>query len=211
MSDNRIAIIGCGPGSPDYLTPAAIKAAEAADVLVGAARLLEMFGGDAERIVVGVDIKQVLDEIAERLNKKNIAVLVSGDTGLFSLAKNVIERFGAGRCEVIPGVSSVQVAFARIGLDWHDAKIISIHGRDLEADAASLAGASKIAILIAGESSIADVEKLIEAAGGDRAIFVCENLTLVDESVRRVEVSELGKIAIASRTIILVIEKEQVK
>ena len=38
-----IVIVGCGPGSPDYLTAAAIRAVQEAEVLVGARRLLELF------------------------------------------------------------------------------------------------------------------------------------------------------------------------
>ena len=38
-----IVIVGCGPGSPDYLTPLARRAVERAEVLVGASRLLDLF------------------------------------------------------------------------------------------------------------------------------------------------------------------------
>ena len=123
-----ISIVGCGPGSLDYLTPASLRAIEQAEVLVGAKRLLDLFAASpAERIVVSAEIGEVLDHIAVRADRQRIAVLVTGDPGLFSLAKPVIERFGRTRCRVIPGVSSVQTAFARIGVDWADARIISIH------------------------------------------------------------------------------------
>jgi len=65
---------------------------------------------------VSAEIGEVLDHIDMRAYRQRIAVLVTGDPGLFSLAKPVIERFGRTRCRVIPGVSSVQTAFARIGV-----------------------------------------------------------------------------------------------
>src|SRR5512135_3183712 len=90
-----ISIVGCGPGSLDYLTPAALKVIEQAEVLVGAKRLLDLFpSNSAERIVVHAHVRELLDQVAERADHKRIAVLVTGDPGLFSLAKQVIERFG---------------------------------------------------------------------------------------------------------------------
>ena len=72
----------------------------------------------------------LLDQIAaRRAAGRRVAVLVSGDPGLYSLAQNVVRRFGREHCEVVPAVSSVQVAFARLGLDWADARILSAHGR----------------------------------------------------------------------------------
>ncbi len=43
IEDQSISIVGCGPGSLDYLTPAALRAIEEAEVLVGAIRLLDLF------------------------------------------------------------------------------------------------------------------------------------------------------------------------
>ena len=45
--------------------------------------------------------------IEQRTDCKNIAVLVTGDPGIFSLARLVIERFGREQCRVIPGISSI--------------------------------------------------------------------------------------------------------
>ncbi len=117
-----ITIVGCGPGSPDFLTVAALNAVEEAEVLVGAQRLLDLFpASNAERFVLGAGIGSALDEILERFIEKRVAVLVTGDPGLYSFAKLVIERFGRENCRIIPGISSVQCAFASIGTDWADA------------------------------------------------------------------------------------------
>ncbi len=128
MTNKKIAIVGCGPGSIDYITLAAAKAVQNAEVLVGAKRLLELFGDSkAEQIVVTGHIEDVLDKIQAACETRTVAVLVSGDPGIFSLTKTVNKRFGRENCITIPAVSSLQMAFARIGLDWADAKIISAH------------------------------------------------------------------------------------
>lgn len=70
-----------------------------------------------------------------------------GDPGLASLAKLVLRRFGLHACEVLPGISSVQVAFARLGLDWLDARILSAHARLPLAVLGELSDYAKLAIL----------------------------------------------------------------
>ena len=122
-----IAIVGCGPGSPQYLTDAARQAVAGAEVLLGSRRLLELFDDcRCRRVEVGGDVAAIMEQIAAHHEAgQRVVVLVSGDPGLFSLGRNIVERFGRENCEVIAAVSSVQAAFARLGLDWGDALIIS--------------------------------------------------------------------------------------
>ena len=203
-----LVIAGCGPGSPDYLTPAARKAIEQAEVLVGASRLLELFPGHrAEKIIVGSDINKVLGEIDSRSSRR-IVVLVTGDPGLCSLARPILKRFGRSRCEVIPGVSSVQVAFARIGMDWLDARIIDAHGENPRLKPASLKKEGKIAIFAGRKEAVHWVADLAKAIGKGRRIYLCENLTLDDENVRQIEPADLEKVETSSRTIVLIIKEE---
>ena len=131
----HITIVGCGPGSPEYVTPAAIAAVEKADLLIGTERLVRLFSPrPTQSVVVNSTVEQALDAIEQRPDCKNVAVLVTGDPGIFSLARLVIERFGREQCRVIPGISSVQAAFARLGLDWADTRILSAHKEDPDPD-----------------------------------------------------------------------------
>jgi len=205
----KIAIVGCGPGSAGYLTPLARQAVEQAEVLVGARRLLELFPeSKAERVPVTADIQKALDEIDARRGRRRIAVLVSGDPGLCSFAQPVIKRFGLAACEVIPGISSVQVAFARLGLDWLDARFLSAHHRDPDADPAAFADASKIAILAGREGALQWIARFAAALGPDYRVFVCENLTLDSERVREVALHDLAALKTASSTLVLLIRKD---
>lgn len=208
INKHKIIIVSCGPGSPDYLPPVARRAIEDADMLVGARRLLDQFvEDDRERILVGADIDGVLNEMSKRRGK-NIAVLVTGDAGLCSLARPVIVRFGREACEIIPGISSAQAAFARIGLEWHDARIIDVHSRVPEIDLASLMGMKKIAVLAGCEKSLQWTADLADILGEGYEIFVCKDLTLGNECIRQVPPSELRTHEAASRTIILLIWRE---
>lgn len=206
VEEQVITIIGCGPGSPDYMTPEAVQAANGARVLIGATRLLDLFPETlAERIPVGVDIDETLGQIQNRLVHNNIAVLVTGDPGLFSLASRIIKQFGRDRCNMIPGISSVQTAFARIGMDWADARIISAHKQDPEL-AVSFVEVDKIAVLMGRDGSLKWITMQLLPTLEDRKIFICENLTLKDEAVREVEPDELINMHVSSTTVVLIVK-----
>lgn len=203
-----ITIVGCGPGSIGCMTGEALRAVESADVLIGANRLLDIFPqSGSERIAVGADIEVVLDEIEARYQKQRVIVLVTGDPGLCSLAQPVIRRFGRINCRVIPGISSVQTAFARVGVDWYGAAIISLHGRDSDMSPEQICSCDKIAILTEGGKSLSQIAELVRAMNDDFQVFICEDLTLENEQVRQVDVSDLAGLAISSRTIILLIKE----
>ena len=209
ITNKKITIVGCGPGSADYLTPAAQKAVAKAQVLAGAQRLLSLFpDSSAQRIIVTGHIKEALDKIVQVARNKSIAVLVSGDPGLFSLSKSVLSRFGHDHCTVIPAVSSVQVAFARTGLDWQDAKIISAHHKLPIIQKLNFRDYSKIAILTGHKNIKPWLTDLVNNLEDNVDIFVCENLTLENESVRNINPEQLKRIEFTSRAIILIVKKE---
>lgn len=211
MGENKrkIAIVGCGPGSPEHLTEAARRTIRDADVLVGAERLVDAFASKRqERIFLGADIPQVLKDIADRRETRKVVVLVTGDPGLCSLAKPIVERFGRDACEVLPGISSVQLAFARLGMDWLDARIMDAHGHLPDVTPPQLSGCDKIAILAGHRDSPAWMANLAGALRGSHAVFVCEDLSLETEQIRRIPPGDLRHIGVSTRTIVLLIREE---
>jgi len=176
--------------------------------MVGWQRLLDLFpDAEAERVLVGPDINSALEVIEEHSEHKSVAVLVSGDPGLFSLAKRVIDRFGRKCCEVVPGLSAVQVAFARLGLDWADARIISAHKKNPDQTfLGSLRNEEKLAIFAGRKEAVKWIAGLAGALRKDRRIFVCQDLTLDDEQVSEVSAEELSRLEVGSRTVVLIIK-----
>ncbi len=204
-----ITIVGCGPGGVDYLTPAARDFIGRAEVLVGASRLLKLFAPNgAERIVVGADIPGALDQLAPHLGKRKVVVIVSGDPGVCSLAQPVIQRFGWQSCQVIPGISSVQVAFARLGLDWTDARLISAHHHAPQFDLDSLAEESKIAVLAGNASNLKWIVGAAKRLAETHSIFACEDLTLPQERVFRLSPDDLATAKLSAQSIVLFIGKK---
>ncbi|MFF4115546.1 precorrin-6y C5,15-methyltransferase (decarboxylating) subunit CbiE [Streptomyces sp. NPDC001714] len=122
-----ITVVGTGTGVP--VPPDALAGAE---LVVGGLRHLEAvrLPEGAERIVLGPPAP-ALDTVAEYVRKdRPVVVLASGDPGFFGIVRVLAERFGADALDVRPGVSSVATAFARVGLPWDDAVVVSAHGRE---------------------------------------------------------------------------------
>ncbi len=182
-----ISIAGCGPGSPDFIPAATHNAVAQAAFVVGAQRLLDLFPQIAvPTLRVTARIDEVLDELEMRREEK-ITVLVSGCPGVRSLATRVVERFGLDVCTIIPAVSSVQVAFARLGQEWFDAELISAHHAVPESPPESLARFDKIAVLAGNRGSADWLTSFVHELQKTHSIWLCENLTLPDERVRIVD------------------------
>ncbi len=202
-----ITIVGCGPGSPEYLTAAAIRAVQDSEVLVGARRLLDLFPEHpGERIMMAAHTEKVLAAIADRPNKK-IAVLVTGDPGLASLAQPILKRFGRRRCRLIPGISSLQAAFARLGLDWLGVRIIDAHGKDPSIHLKTLEGIDKIAVLGGRKESLSWLLQEALAMRDDFNLWACEDLTLETERIRELDPRTADGLELSSRTIFILIRK----
>ena len=204
-----IVIVGCGPGNADYLTVAALNAVEDAEVLVGADHLLTLFPAvGSRRIEVTGSMTAVLDQL-EPLLDQQVCVLVSGDSGLFSLAQLVIRRFGRENCRVIPGISSVQVAFSRFALSWNSALFISAHGRQPEETTSDLLKYDRIALLAGDRNAIGWTADRLDELGVNYLVASCENLTLDDETIRQFDCgNDLRQTKFSSRTVLLLLKRE---
>jgi len=206
-----LVIVGCGPGAADYMTEAGRNALAEAEAWAGAPHLLNLYAPEGRaRIPIASDIEGALAAIAVYLGEgKRVAVLVSGDPGLCSLATPVIRRFGRAACEVIPGISSVQLAFARLGLDWLDARILSAHQSLPEVTPEELEACRCLAILCGHHQAREWVSGLSAAFTSDRRWIVCQDLSLPTEQIREVSGEAIKRMTLSSRTIILMLREEE--
>lgn len=164
-----ITVVGTGTGAP--LPPDAGAALAGAGLVVGGRRHLAAattMPDTAERIVLG-PLAPALDAIEQFLEKPadqgRVVVLASGDPGFFGIVRALAERFGAERLEVHPGVSSVATAFARLGLTWDDAVVVSAHGRDLRTAVNVCRAHPKVAVLTGPGSGPAELGAALRSSG----------------------------------------------
>ncbi|WP_273419303.1 precorrin-6y C5,15-methyltransferase (decarboxylating) subunit CbiE [Veillonella caviae] len=127
---HTLFIVGIGPGNPDYVVPRGLDLIRNATVLVGSERALEDFR-EPRQITYPVTGKLSIlaEQIECELQNHDVVVMVSGDTGYYSLLPYLKKKFPSYPIEVIPGISSMTFAFARLGEVWHDANLMSFHGR----------------------------------------------------------------------------------
>lgn len=205
--DFPITIVGCGPGGATEITLAGLQAIESARVLVGAERLLATFASPEQKTIrVTRNITAALNAIDAHFRSGGVAVLVTGDPGISSFAQPVLNRFGRGHCRIIPGISAVQTAFARLGLDWQKARLVSAHGRVPEAGFTELAAFEKIAVLAGTEQAMRWAADLAEVLTGHDA-YLFQDLTLPTEQMLRSSASALRSVSATGRTMILFIQK----
>ncbi|MEU1596067.1 precorrin-6y C5,15-methyltransferase (decarboxylating) subunit CbiE [Streptomyces sp. NPDC005708] len=164
-----ITVVGTGTGEP---LPAGATAG--ADLVVGGRRHLEAarLPQETERIVLG-PLAPALETVERYLDKgRRVVVLASGDPGFFGIVRVLAERFGPERLDVWPGVSSVAAAFARIGLPWDDAVVVSAHGRELRTAVNVCRARPKVAVLTGPGAGPAELGAALARARTERVLVV---------------------------------------
>jgi cobalt-precorrin-7 (C5)-methyltransferase len=205
MTESKIWVIGCGPGAMKHLSPEAVRTASEMDVLVGTKRLHELFA-DLTVPFEACPARSVDALILiEALSKQHecVGVLVTGDPCLYSLGTAVVRHFGRERCRVIPGLSSVQLAFARLGIDWSSARIISAHGRLPDECADTLRQHNAIAVLCGTQEAMGWSAMLVDDLKRTHKAWLCMDMGLPEEEVRAVTRIDLERLPSRSRSIVV--------
>ena len=187
-----LAVVGVVGGLPGGGGKDAARAVEDADLVVGAARHLDAGAPSApRRLALTGDLGPALDAIAAEGGR--VCVLASGDPGFFGIVRALAERFGPESLEVHPAPSSVAIAYARLGLPWDDAVVVSAHGRSLAEAARRAAAAPKVAVLTAPDARPEDLGRELRALGArHRRVVVCSRLGESAEAVTETDLAGLA-------------------
>jgi precorrin-6Y C5,15-methyltransferase (decarboxylating) len=138
-----------------------------------------------KRIELAGPLAETLELVAERRALgERVCLLASGDPGFFGIVRVASARFGAEALEIHPAPSSAAVAFARTGLPWDDALVVSAHGRPLAAAVEAVLPEPKVAVLTAPDQPPEALGRaLLDAGCGPRRVTVCARLGHDDEAV----------------------------
>lgn len=187
-----IKVVGTGPGDSRYITPLALEAIGEAQVLIGGrSQLQSLASPDQQQFVIGNNLARVVEFIKAQGGKR-IVVLASGDSGLYSIGHYLARQLGDERLEFIPGISSVQLMFARLKKPWQDARILSLHGRSIDSLDQVLAGPGVVAVLTGGENTPQRLAaRLLEQGAGNRPVALGQNLSYPDELLVITELAAL--------------------
>jgi len=175
-----IKVIGIGDNGAESLLPLYNQWIEESERLVGGERQLAFFPHfKGEKVV----IKGGLSSLLERLqgDKRRTVILASGDPLFFGIG-----GYLANKCQVelYPNLSSIQLAFAKMGESWQDAAFFSVHGREMKGLAQRIDGKPKVALLTDEVNSPNAIAKyLLNFGMTEYQAFVAENLGGMEERV----------------------------
>ena len=203
-----VYLVGMGDDGPRGLTEEARAILAAADVVCGGERHLALLGEHpGERLPITRDLARLVETVAAaRAAGRRVAVLASGDPLFFGIGAYLAERLGPDSLCVLPHVSSVQLAFARLGVAWQDAAVLSAHGRPLEAILGRAMASAKMAVLTDDANTPALVARaLLDGGMEDADAAVCEHLGGERERVVRAPLSAVAGREFAPLNVLVVL------
>lgn len=208
----RVNIVGIGPGNPELLTGAAIKAIKESNILIGDKRMLAAFAEADKKIYDTIKTADIVEIAASANPEKDVlAVLVSGDVGFFSLAKTISGKLPDCECVRYCGISSLVYFAAKLQLSWDDAKIVSMHGRKQNLVAA-VAENKKVFSLTGGEHTPQMLcAQLCEHGLSDVLVYVGENLSYPEEKITVGTAAEISKQNFPSLSVMMIINEQAAK
>ncbi|MCL6448946.1 MAG: precorrin-3B C(17)-methyltransferase [Armatimonadetes bacterium] len=130
----KLTVVGIGPGSRDQITPRAERALRDAQAVVGYDTYLDLLGDlirdkEIHRSQMREEIERCRLAVGLALTGKRVAVVSSGDPGVYGMAGPILEVLGERglAVEIIPGVTAATAAAAAVGAPLnHDFAVISL-------------------------------------------------------------------------------------
>ncbi|HMM05160.1 MAG TPA: precorrin-6y C5,15-methyltransferase (decarboxylating) subunit CbiE [Clostridiales bacterium] len=206
MREKTTAIIGVGPGASGYLYPLAADLIRKAELLLGGERVLSDFAsGDQDTFCIRNNLCDVVACIKEQHGKKNIAVLATGDTGLYSISAYLQKKLPDIDFQVLPGISSLQCLMAKANINWNQLKIVSLHGKDglpLKNIVARHPYTAVFAGNKYGPQQIAELLK--ELSFADIRLLVGEHLSYPEERIVRGSAAEIAEMEFSELSLVIV-------
>ena len=205
----RVNIVGIGPGNPDLLTGAALKAISSSNILIGDKRMLAAFNDGSKKVYDTIKTAEIAAIAAAADPEKDVlAVLVSGDVGFFSLAKTIQGKLPDCECVRYAGISSLVYFASKLQLSWDDAKIVSMHGRQQNLLAA-VARNPKVFSLTGGDNRPQVLcRQLCEHGLENVKIYVGENLSYPEEKITFGTAAELSQREFPSLSVMMILNDE---
>lgn len=219
----RLTIVGIGYKP---LEPRARRAIATAGAILGSRRLCEVFAryplyAKARERVLRIDsVDETMRHIREAFEAgtKEIVLLGSGDPFFFGIGRRAVQEFGRETVEIIPDLSSLQVAFSRAKEPWDDALLISLHAgpnpdkrRRLRYDLADVPGLLEthdtLGILTDKEHGPSVIAAFLAASAprpGELLLYVGEKMGYRDERMTSGTVEEIAAMSFVDPNVLII-------
>ncbi len=189
----RIHVIGIGDDGLEAMPTSVRQTIADAEVLLGTERTLALVPkSSAQRHTISSDLNQLVATLQKAAGKR-VALLIYGDPMFYGLARYVCDKLGKDRFVVVPHVSSMQLAFARVMESWEEAYLTDLAKHPLDAVLEKIRSAQKVGLFASDNCGPAQVAAALLARKIDYfTAYVCENLGARDERVTRGTLAEIA-------------------
>lgn len=200
----EVKIVGIGPGGREDRTLRAENAIREADCLIGAKRMLDATALPGQLTVDAIAPEKIVEAIHAHPECRRFTVVMAGDVGFYSGTKKLLPMLGDCKVEVVPGISSLVMLCARLGVSYEDVVTVSLHGR--EGNIASIvARQPKVFALVGGENGMGKLcAHLTEFGLGDVTVSVGQQLGYPEEIITTGTARELSKKTFHSLSVALI-------
>ena len=224
---NKIHVIGVGYRP---FTERAREVLFRADHILASSRLFEVFKryedftSLEEKVKVINRIEETMDFIRNNFEERAVVLLASGDPLFFGIGRKVIGEFGEDRVEILPDLSSIQIAFSKIKEPWDDVFLMSLHGgpdpekrRRLPYEIGDISSLlrvhNKMAILTDRENSPTEIARRVPRVPGFTSlkIFVCEKLGYQDEKITSGTPEEIAGMTFSDPNVVILLNSEEAR
>ncbi len=208
MSKNvqSISIIGIGDDGLAAVSESTRQLILGAEILAGSERTLALVPeATGKLLAVSGDLEDVVEKISAAGDVK-IVLLVIGDPLFYGLARFLCDKLGHDRCEIIPHVSSMQIAFARVKESWDEAYLTNLANHSLPTVIERIRIAEKVGLFTTEQNGPAAVaQALLDRHIDYFTVYVCENLGARNERVTRGTVAEIASDAFESLNVMVLV------
>ena len=211
MAAEKVHIVGIGDDGVEGMTAQARRLVEAADVLVGPESCATLVPAAIRgRLVSAANLEELVERI-EAAGAKRVVVLASGDPLFYGTARYVCSKLGKDRFEVVPHVSSMQLAFARVKESWEDAFLANLSGQSIERVIDRVRSSETAGLFTSDQWPATAVARALLDEGIDYfQAYVCENLGSPDERVTQGSLADIAKDSFATPNVMILVRKARV-
>jgi precorrin-6Y C5,15-methyltransferase (decarboxylating) len=205
----RIHIVGIGDDGLDGLTPHARQLIDKAEVLIGNLALLEKVSETrAQHIESGGSLEELQKQIVNLPDVPTV-MLASGDPLFYGISRFLTESFGKDRFEVVPHVSSMQLAFARVKESWDDAYLSNLATQPLDRVVDNIRTAERVGLFTTESIPPAVVaEALLDRRIDYFTVYVCENLGTPDETVTQGDLPSIRDQTFSAMNVMVLVRRQ---
>ena len=208
VAQAKIQIVGIGDDGVDGMTAHARRLVESAELLLGPASCAGMLPAALQARLVPVGGLEELVERIEGAGDRRTVVLASGDPLFYGTARYVCGRLGKDRFEVVPHVSSMQLAFARVKESWEEAFLANLAGQSIERVIERIRGADTAGLFTSEQWPPAAVARALLDEGIDHfQAYVCENLGSPDERVTQGSLADIARESFGPLNVMILVRR----